>query len=268
MAAEPGADSRSGNIVLDLDGVLYLSDEGIPGAAKALRALESRGYRLLLATNNSTRRRQEVADFVATAIGYDIDPKQILTSALASARLLGRDDSSPAYVVGEDGLVATLEAEGIGVTGDWRQAAAVVIGLDRAFNYERLRDASLAIRAGARFVATNTDATFPTPDGLWPGGGSMVAALVTATGVEPEVAGKPHPPMTLLIKEHLGPGPTWVVGDRPETDLALAVTEGWRKVLVLTGVTKHPEAVPAHLRPDLVVDSIAELPERLTRSDQ
>ena len=117
--------------------------------------------------------------------------------------------------------------------------------------------------AGARFVATNDDATYPTPEGLHPGGGSIVAALERASGRRAEVAGKPHTPMRDLVRELVGEGPVWMVGDKPETDLALGKGEGWTTVLVLSGVTGNDADVPDDLRPDAVLDSIADLPDLL-----
>jgi 4-nitrophenyl phosphatase len=256
-----GSDA-AGNLVVDLDGVLYLENEPIPGAGAALSALEARGYRVILVTNNSTRHRSEVAARVSTITGYPAQPDLTVTSGLATARMLV-GDVERAYVVGEPGLTRTLQDEGIECTGDWRRADAVVVGLDRSVDYQRLREASLAVRAGARFVASNTDPTFPTPEGLWPGGGAIVAAIEATAGVTPEVAGKPHEPTRAMTRALLGPGPTWVIGDRADTDLAMGVLEGWGRVLVLTGSTGSAEEVPVEERPELVLASIAELPDVL-----
>jgi len=112
-------------------------------------------------------------------------------------------------------------------------------------------------------VACNDDPTYPTETGLWPGGGAIAAAIETAAGRRAEVAGKPHAPMVEAVRAALGPGPTWVVGDRPETDMALGRVGGWGTVLVLSGVISDPRAVPAALRPDLVVALLADLPALL-----
>ena len=165
--------------------------------------------------------------------------------------------------MGGDGIKEALVEAGVEQTGDAQAAAAVIVGLDTGLSYDRLRGAVVAIRGGARFVATNTDDTYPTPDGLWPGAGAMVAAVQVATGVQPDIAGKPHTAIRSLIRAGLAPGPVWVVGDRPETDVALAKAEGWNSALVLTGVVERADEVPAELQPDLVLDSIAALPEAL-----
>lgn len=251
-----------GTVVCDLDGVLYLDKQGIPGAGEALIRLRDAGFRLLFVTNNSTKTRSTVVAHIANRTGYHAEIVQIVTSAWAAAEMLV-GTGARALVMGGSGLSDTLRERGIAVTTAWKEADAVVVGLDLDLSYRRLRDASLALQRGARFIATNTDSTYPTPDGLFPGGGSMVAALQTATGIEPEVAGKPFAPMRSLIRDLVADGPTWVVGDRAETDLALAGVEGWTRVLVLSGVTRDVEAVPTEYGPDMVLNSIADLPGAL-----
>ena len=138
------------------------------------------------------------------------------------------------------------------------------VGFDEAMSYHRLRDGALALRAGARFIAANTDRTFPAPDGLWPGAGATLAFLEAATGRVPDhVAGKPHPPIRAMLARRLLPGPCMMVGDRPETDLAMGKAEGWTTALVLTGVVGDPTEVEEELAPDLTLRSIAELPAAL-----
>jgi HAD superfamily hydrolase (TIGR01450 family) len=252
----------AGNIVCDLDGVVYLSETGIPGAGEALATLEGRGYRILFATNAPIRTPAQVAAHIAAVSGYPARVGQVITAAMAAAALLTPADS-PVLVVGEGGLGATLEEAGFELTRDPSRARTVVVGLDRKMVYDDLRRATQAVLGGARLIACNDDPTYPTETGLWPGGGAVVAAIETATGRRAEVVGKPYPPMTALLRGVLGPGPTWVVGDRPETDLALGRDQGWTTVLVLTGVTADPSTVAPGLRPDLVVPSLAALPALL-----
>ena len=251
--------------MIDVDGVLLLGGDPIPGAGDALESLSGAGLRLFVATNNSTRTREEVARRIAERLGYEFDAADVVTSAIAAASLLDEGDD-PVLAVGEPGLRSTLETSGRAVTEDSTAASTVVVGLDRSFGYETMSRAAAAVRRGARFVATNDDATFPTPAGLEPGAGSIVAAIATAGGRDPERAGKPHPPMVRAISAMLGPGPTWVVGDRPETDLALAHAAGWRPILALTGVTDDPETVPSEWEAEHVVDSIADLARGLERA--
>ncbi len=242
--------------------MLYLGDEGVPGAADALQRLEVAGMRILFVTNNSSRPRRAVADKICRLSGYPAQPEQVLNSAQATALLLA-EERPQCLVVGGDGIGEALAVRGIAVTTDWQSAEAVVVGFDPQATYAKLRDASLAVQAGARLVATNLDATFPTSAGLWPGAGALVAALETATGRTAEAAGKPHAPMRALVREHLGPGAVWVVGDRADTDLAMGKAEGWATVLALSGVVRHQDEVPPELKPDVVVNSLRELPAAL-----
>lgn len=250
-------------IVCDLDGVVYLGDEGIPGAGDTLASLAEAGHRLLFCTNNSSRTRVAVADKIRRLTGFEVDPESVLSSARAAARLV-RGEATSAFVVGGDGIHEALSDEGIERTDDWRRADTVVVGLDVHFDYDRLAGAARAVRNGARLVATNHDATYPTPTGLLPGAGSIVAAVEVAAGCTAEVAGKPHDPMRRLVRERCGEDRVWVVGDRIDTDLAMAFEEGWGSVLVLTGVSGPADAEhePA---PDLVLDSVADLPEALAQ---
>ena len=245
--------------------MLYIDKEGVPGAGDALRRLEGLGFRLLFVTNNSTKTAETVVEHVGERTGYAVDIDAVVTSAMATATYLtGRARSC--LVLGGAGLVHTLQRFGFDVTETWERADAVVTGLDLDLSYDRLTAAMSAIRDGAVFVATNADATYPTPAGPLPGGGSIAAAVATAAGTEPVVCGKPHEPIRRLVRERLQPGPVWTVGDRPETDLAMGRAEGWSKALVLSGVTEDPASAPDDLRPDLVLDSIVDLPDALAGS--
>jgi HAD superfamily hydrolase (TIGR01450 family) len=203
-----------------------------------------------------------VARHIGAVSGYSARAEQVITSAMAAAELLG-PGGGPVFVVGESGLGATLAAAGLELTADPDSARAVVVGLDRRLTFDHLAAATRAVLLGARLVACNRDATYPSETGLLPGGGAIVAAIETAGGRTAEVAGKPFAPMTAAICRALAPGPTWVVGDRPETDLALGRDQGWTTVLVLSGVISDPAAVAEGLRPDLVLPSLADLPARL-----
>ena len=168
-------------------------------------------------------------------------------------------DAPPTWLFGAAGARAPLEHAGVPVVSDWHEARAVVAGLDLSLTYESLTRAVMAVERGSRFVATNTDVTYPTPEGLWPGAGALVAAVEAATGVTAEVAGKPHLPMRSLLEERLAGRGVAVIGDRAETDVALGVAEGGQTILVLTGVTTSPAG--ADPKPDHVVASIVDIPE-------
>lgn len=241
--------------ILDLDGVVWRGTKPVDGAAEAVERLRGRGERILFVTNNSyfTVAEQE-ARLAEQGIAAEGD---VVTSAMAAAALV--DVGSTALVCGGPGIEEALRARGVKTVQEGR-ADAVVVGWHREFDYERLTVAYRAVAAGARLLATNDDATYPMPEGSIPGGGAIVAAVATAAGVAPVVAGKPHPPMAELVRS-LVPGPGTVVGDRPETDGLFARNTGMRFVLVLTGVTTR-EDLPVEPRPDAVADDLLTLVER------
>lgn len=246
-----------GTLVCDLDGVVYLGDQGIEGSGAALAELSAAGIELLYVTNNSTKTPTEVAAKIEASTGYAADPEFVVTSGVVTAaRLSGLVRT--ALVVGGRAIDVALESEGIDVTDVWQEAEAVVVGLDFGITYDKLAGATQALRNGALFYATNTDSTYPTPEGLLPGGGVMVAALAMSSGVEPVVSGKPESEMQSYIAQRAA-SPVLVVGDRPETDVALAIGAGWSSALVLSGVTRSLEEVPAEYAPDVVVNSLADL---------
>ncbi len=246
------------NVVLDLDGVVFLGGQSIPGSGEALAAAHAAGVRILFATNNATKTTRQIADRITASTGFEVGEEDVVTSAVAAAGCLTHVDD-PVFVVGEAGLGKTLGAAGRSVTADGNDARAVVVGLDREITYAKLEAASSAIRRGARYIATNTDATFPVAGGAEPGAGALVAAISVAAGREPEVAGKPHAAMVDQISELLDSGTTWMIGDRAETDIALARRGGWSAVLVLSGITQDVAAIPEAWHPDAVIDSISDL---------
>lgn len=243
------------NVVCDLDGVVYLADQAVPGADRALETLTAAGANLLFATNNSTRSPAEGAAKIKRITGFPATVEQMLSSAQAAVDLVAADPS-PVYLFGAAGARPLLADAGIEVVDDPELAGAVIIGLDPGLTYERLAGAVTAVLNGARFIATNVDVTYPTPAGLWPGAGALVAAVAAATGSEPEVAGKPHEPMLDLVRSRLTDGDVYVIGDRPETDVALGLAGGWQTILVLTGVAERGRAYEA--QPDHIVESIGE----------
>lgn len=255
-----------GTIVFDLDGVIYLGSSPIEGARSTISELARRGWQLLYATNNSTKTPESVAGVLRDVVGVDVDPGSIVTSGMACAQHLANSGLQSAHVLGSRALEDALRARGI-VVGGGERPAAVVIGFDRCLTHDKIEKASRAIRQGAVFVATNTDATFPTPEGDVPGAGAAVAAVVEASGRRYLACGKPERPMYELINQKIdqeigrkiGTGRVIMVGDRPETDVAFAQAAGWESVLALTGVTSNPDDVSDQFTPDRVVASIADL---------
>lgn len=230
------------DVVCDLDGVLYRGDVAIEGVPDALTRLIDSGARLTFATNNSTRTPSNVASKIETVTGVATDSSSIVTSSQAAASMLNAEDR-PVMIIGEEGVVRALADLGVEITERPEEANCVVVGMYRDVTYHDMSQASTAIRSGARFVATNIDPTFPTAEGLLPGAGALVAAIATASGSKPDVAGKPHKAIRGLIRSR-GIEAAWVIGDRLDTDIAMATAEtDWKSVLVLTGVTTADEEV-------------------------
>jgi HAD superfamily hydrolase (TIGR01450 family) len=191
---------------------------------------------VVFVTNNATRTPAQAADKIERLTGVTCHPGDLVTSPQAAARLL-RPQDLPVFVVGEEGITGVLAEAGLATTTRSEEAGSVMVGMTPAVTYQWIADAADAVRRGARFLATNIDPTYPTATGLKPGAGSIVAAISVASGVEPEVAGKPLAPMRELIRERVD-GPAWVVGDRIDTDVALADAEpDWSSILVLSGAT-------------------------------
>ncbi|MEX2555361.1 MAG: HAD-IIA family hydrolase [Actinomycetota bacterium] len=250
--------------VLDLDGVVWTGDEPVAGAPETIRALRDAGKRLAFVTNNSSETPETYAKKLAD-IGAQGDAAEVVTSADAVARLMAATIPAlrgrSAYVIGGPGLIERVAEAGVRIDDGSDPAACsiVIVGLDRELTYEKLRRATLAIRAGATFVASNTDATYPAPDGLWPGCGAIVSALRTATGAQPMVAGKPQPMMLEVAQERVGGPPALMIGDRIETDVLAAQAMGWPSALVLTGATGVPELATAPAWPDFVLRRLSDV---------
>ena len=248
-------------LLIDLDGVVYTGRLPIPGAAEFLAEARQRRLPFLLVTNNSTTSPTAVAERLV-GMGIPAESYDVLTSAEAAAAYLKSEDKAtgPVLVVGEDGLREEVVKQGLALANDGEAPAWVLVGLDRTFDYHKLTAATAAIRAGARFVATNVDASLPVEGGaLLPGAGSIVAAIRTASGKEPVVLGKPEPGLFHRGLERLGnlaPDQVAMIGDRLDTDIDGGLRAGLRTILVLTGVSKQDEVDRGPVRPDGVVPSL------------
>lgn len=230
-------------VLCDLDGVVWLAHRPIPGSVEAVAALLAGGVEVLFVTNNSVA---TVASHEAALARIGIDAGgAVVSSAQAAAQLVHAGER--VMVGGGAGIVEAVTDRGAVAIDDTAPVAvdAVIVGMHRAFDYQRLSALAGAVRSGARFIATNHDPTYPTPDGPLPGGGSIVAAVATAAGAEPTFAGKPHRPMAELVAARMGasfePAETVMVGDRKSTDGAFAATIGCRFVLVGSGVSADGE---------------------------
>lgn len=247
-------------VVLDMDGVLWRGGQSLPGVEAFFAFLQAHALPYALATNNSTATVEAYVARLAQA-GVPAGPAQILTSAVATAEYISRryPAGTPLYVVGEAGLQQALDGKGFPI--DAETARVVVAGLDRQLTYEKIRIAAARIRAGADFVGTNPDRTFPMPDGPVPGAGTVLAAITAATDVSPVVIGKPEPAMFEVAVDHLGATPetTLMIGDRLDTDILGAQRAGLRAALVLTGIATTAEAQASSIRADAVFDDLCAL---------
>jgi HAD superfamily hydrolase (TIGR01450 family) len=248
-------------IIMDLDGVVYLVDRPIPGAPQALARLRAMGKPIRFATNNASRRAADVAALL-NEMGIAAAPDEVLTSAGAAAAVLAQRLAPRAavLVVGAPALQEEVAAAGLRPvrTAD-DKPEAVVQGYGPEVGWMHLAEACVAIRAGAWWVATNTDRTLPTPRGPLPGNGSLVAALSTALDRGPDlVVGKPEPTLFRAAAAQVGATRPLVVGDRLDTDIVGAHRAGMDSLLVLTGVDSQdaasqapPEMRPTYLAADL-----------------
>ena len=245
--------------LFDLDGVLYRDSEPVPHAAEAVVRLRAMTKRVAFVTNNSGRTPEAVAARLAS-VGISADVDEIETSALTTAELLAARGVVQAFVVGEEGILQALRARGIAIAdGDAKAVEVVVVGWDRQADYAKLRTASLFVERGASLVATNADASFPAPDGNWPGAGALLAAIETTTGVRAEVVGKPHPPVLRAALKRAGGGRPLVVGDRLDTDIAGAEGLGWDSLLVLTGISRRGDIEASSITPTFVAENLSAL---------
>jgi len=249
--------------LVDLDGVTYRGPEPIPGAAEGLAGARSRGMHLVFVTNNASRDPSQVADHLTT-LDIPASSDDVVTSAQAAAALLGTRLAPGArvFVVGGAGLHTAVAAAGYAIVASADDAPeAVVQGFAPEVGWRQLAEAAYAIQAGAWHVASNLDLTLPNERGLAPGNGSLVNAVVAATGIEPVSAGKPAPTMFLLAAERVGARATLVIGDRLDTDSAGARAAGFPVLHVFTGVSSPRDAILAapNERPNYLAADLMEL---------
>jgi 4-nitrophenyl phosphatase len=246
--------------LLDLDGVVYTGNTPLPGAAEFCAHLLASGRRFQCITNNSTLSAEQYAVKLG-GMGIAVTPEQVLTSSEATALLLQQRLAPGARVlaIGEEGLVRALLAHGFRLVE--RDPEVVVCGLDRRLTYARLTRACFALRGGAPLIATNPDLSLPTEAGMFPGNGATLAYLQAATGVRPEVIGKPEATMLRVAMERIGSRPeeTVMIGDGLLTDIPAGQRAGVLTVLVLTGVSRRADLAGALTRPDLVVEDLPAL---------
>jgi 4-nitrophenyl phosphatase len=249
-------------LILDMDGVLWRGDQLLGNLPAIFNEIKHRGLKVMLATNNATRSITQYLQKMSSH-GVEMDDWQVINSAEATAHYLQDryPSGGPVFVVGENGLQQTLLERGFYHSETDNEILAVVASMDRTLSYEKLSKATLMIRAGAEFIGTNPDRTFPDRSGILPGAGSILALLEAASEVNPTIIGKPAPKMyrIALGRLHTLPQQTLVVGDRLETDIAGGQALGCRCALVLSGVTSEVEAQKWKPAPDLIASDLTNL---------
>ncbi len=247
-------------LILDMDGVLWRGSQPIGDLPAIFRQIQSLGLQVTLATNNATKTPEGHLEKVRS-YGVELSPHQVVSSSQAAADYLQQrfPGGGRVYVVGEPPLAQALAEAGY-LPAD-EGVMAVVAGLDRSFTYDKLSRATVLIRHGAAFIGTNPDLTFPTPGGLVPGAGSILAAIEAASGVKPVIVGKPSPRMYEIALKRMGVAPenTLVIGDRLETDISGAQAIGCRSAVVLSGVSTIEQVNAWKPAPDWIADDLASL---------
>lgn len=244
------------SFLLDLDGVVYLGNEALPEAVESVNRLNEMDKDLRFLTNDPRPTRQAIASNLRE-LGIDAEEDEIVTSGWATARYLAHRDVNTAAVVGSEGLLTELQAEGIEITDI--NPEAMVVGADEETSYRDIRRATRHIDRGATFVGTNPDGSFPTPDGPAPGAGAIVRAVEAAVGTAPTVVGKPEPLMFEMALDGLADDlDAVVVGDNPATDVLGAHRAGLTGILV---ADEEPTAVSARdlQQPDLTISTLGAL---------
>ena len=257
-------------ILFDGDGVLWRGDDKIPGVDQIFSIIHQHNLKWALLTNNNTKTVQNYIDKL-NSFGISADASNIYSSSTITAKYLLRRYGARAsiFVVGMPALIETMQNAGFQVFYGEKQPLekikAVVAGMDREITHAKIKAAMRLILNGAEFVATNTDSSFPTPEGIHPGTGMVIGALIGTTDIKPKVIGKPSNEIFTTSMELIGANPefTVMIGDRLNTDILGAQNAGIRSILVLTGVTTSAMLTNSPIQPDAVYPSIKEVASSL-----
>jgi NagD protein len=245
----------------DMDGVLVHENHPVPGAAELLQQWRDQGKPYLVLTNNSIFTPRDLSARLKAA-GLDVPEESIWTSALATAAFLAlQKPGGSAFVIGEAGITTALHEAGFIMTET--NPDYVVIGETRNYSFEAITKAIRVIGAGARFIATNPDATGPSAEGPMPATGAVAALISKATGKDPYIVGKPNPMMFRSALNKIGAHSenTGMIGDRMDTDIVAGIEAGLHTILVLTGISDEAEISKYPFRPDEILNSVADLLE-------
>jgi HAD superfamily hydrolase (TIGR01450 family) len=260
-AGERASELPFDGLIVDLDGVVWLGTTPVPGSVEAIAELRARGVRLLFLTNDPRRSRAEYAERLR-GLGVPADESEVVNagSALASFVREREGTGTPVFAIGSPSLKAELAHAGLELVTDTRgrEAEVVAVGGHDGFVYDELRIATQAVRRGARLYAAGRDATFPMPDGPWPGTGSIVAAVEVAGGKTAIAVGKPEPFMFEIARAQLaGCRRVAIVGDNLASDVVGGKRAGLMTILVLTGTSGRDDLAGADVMPDLVLPDLA-----------
>jgi 4-nitrophenyl phosphatase len=248
------------HMLIDMDGVMYRGATALPGASELIAFLDEQGINYLMVTNNSTLSQAQFSQRLAN-MGILVPERRIITSAVATAAYLSTlaPIGARVNVIGEEGLLGEVRKKGFVIAG--REAEYVVVGWDKTISFDKLKTACLAIRDGATFIGTNPDKTYPMERDIIPGAGSILAALVAATDVQPIVVGKPEP---IIIEQALRilearAEETASLGDRLDTDILGGHRAGTATILVLTGISTPEDVRRSPIQPDYVFQDLTYL---------
>jgi 4-nitrophenyl phosphatase len=259
------------SVLLDMDGVMYVGNSGLPGVQETLDYLDATGRGWLCVTNNSSRTSADFTKKLAD-MGVTVPPERILGSAEATASWLAQQvpPGTKVLLMGEQSIRDQMLSRGFELITDPLEAEVVVATIFFGVNYSILTDVTLALRNGARFIATNPDPTLPTERGQVPGTGSLVALLTTASDREPEFVGKPYPGMyeQAMLRVGTPPEKTLMIGDRYDTDIIGALELGLVTLGVTTGVTPAETFAKMARPPHMVMSGLPQLLEAFRVADQ
>lgn len=245
--------------LIDLDGTMYRGAEKIEEALTFVERLKRKNIPYLFVTNNSSKRPEQFAEHLQS-FGLETKAEEVFTTSMATANfLVEKQPGASVYVIGGEGVRSALSEKGFTIV-DEEKADAVVIGLDREINYEKLAKACLAVRNGATFISTNGDIALPSERGLLPGNGSLTSVISVSTQVEPIFIGKPHSIIVEQALAELGTSKaeTLMVGDNYDTDIMAGINAGLDTLLVHTGVTTKEILSLKEVQPTYVLDTLAD----------
>lgn len=248
-------------LIFDMDGVLWRGETLLPGARELFAHLRENGTAVTLVTNNATSTPESIRSRLQ-GWGIEVGLDEVLTSAVATAAYMHGElePGAAVYVIGESGLQEAIKRAGFTIVDRADGAAAVAVGMDHNLSWDKLAEATLALRSGAAFYGTNPDPTFPTERGQVPGNGSILAALIASSDVDPIVIGKPEPHLfeQALARMGVPANEAFMLGDRLSTDILGAQRAAIRAGLMLTGVTSFEQVQRGQVRPDFIFQDLNE----------